>query len=30
MIISLDKAMEDIKRKISKLAFEVAFEEFDK
>jgi len=30
MIISLDKAMEDTKREISRLAFEVAFAEFDK
>jgi len=30
MINGLDKAMEDIKRKISRLVFEVALEEFDK
>jgi len=30
MIIGLDKAMEDIQKKIGILVFEVAFEEFDK
>jgi hypothetical protein len=30
MVTSLDKTMKEIQGKISKLEFEVAFEEFDK